>query len=43
MLDPDRLRAALRQSGWTAGAIAGFMAMLDGTPAAAGAPADEGT
>jgi hypothetical protein len=43
MLDPDRLRAALRQSGWTAGAIAGFMATLDGTPAADGASADAGT
>jgi len=31
MLDPDRLRAALRQSGWTAGAIAAFMASLDGS------------
>lgn len=28
MLDPDRLRAALRSQGWTAGAIAGFMAAL---------------
>ena len=28
MLDPERLRAALRQQGWTAGAIAGLLAAL---------------
>lgn len=28
MLDPDRLRAALRQQGWTAGAIAGLLASV---------------
>jgi hypothetical protein len=28
MLDPDRLKAALRQQGWTAGAIAGLMTAI---------------
>lgn len=28
MLDPERLRAALRQQGWTAPAIAGLLAAL---------------
>jgi hypothetical protein len=35
MLDPDRLRAALRQAGWTATAIAGVLAAL-GAPAPSG-------